>query len=258
MSGDLQFATQFAERAGREMVAHRATTRRSKKLDRTDVTDEDKRLNRTFIAAVRRREGRAASVQGEELSDMIAGVRRVWTIDPIDGTGEYISDSIPDAQRTTCIGISLFINGVLVLAVVHNPFRGETFVADVGGAATLLNGRQVTCVSVPLRRGVRYDYCHWDGARFDVRGLERTLGRPLGVYSAIYQACMVAAGRSAFAVFPGDTIHDIAPGARLVLGAAGRVTDLRGNPLRWNDLSHGVIFASRTVHAEALRAIAAL
>lgn len=258
MSGDLQFATQFAERSGREMVAHRATTRRSKKLDRTDVTDEDKRLNRAFIAAVRRREGRAASVKGEELSDMIAGARRVWTIDPIDGTGEYIDDTIQDNKRTTCIGISLFVDGVLVLAVVHNPFRRETFVADTEGAATLLNGRRVTCTSASLRRGMHYDYCHWDGTRFDVRGLERALGRPLGVYSAIYQACMVAAGRSAFAVFPGDTIHDIAPGARLVLGAGGRVTDLRGRSLQWNDLSHGVIFACRSVHAEALRAIAAL
>lgn len=256
MPSDLQFAVAFARRAGRDIVRLRATTGRRKKLDRTDVTDADEQINVQFIGAVREREGTNAAVRGEERSSAAAGARRVWTIDPIDGTGEYINDAIPDGQRTTCIGISLFIDGVLVLAVVHNPFRNETFVAGAG--KTMLNGRQVTCRSVPLRRGVHYDYCHWDGARFDVRRLEQTLGRPLGVYSAIYQACMVAAGRSAFAVFPGDTIHDIAPGALLVANAAGRVTDLRGNQIRWDDLSHGVIFASRAVHAEALRAIAAL
>jgi fructose-1,6-bisphosphatase/inositol monophosphatase family enzyme len=41
---------------------------------------------------------------------------------------------------------------------------------------------------------------------------------------------MVALGKSAFSVFPGNTAHDIAPAAILVAEANGRVTDVAGQP----------------------------
>jgi myo-inositol-1(or 4)-monophosphatase len=239
------------------MVQKRTTTRRRKKLDRTDVTDVDTGLNDELIKRVKQREGRRASVRGEERSNIILGTRRLWVVDPVDGTGEYIDDSIPDAERTTCVGLALFINGKLMLSMVYNPFRKELFVADRHGR-TRLNDRVIACSPTVLSRGEPYDYCYWDDVRFDVRGLERWLGKPRGVYSAIYQACEVAAGRSAFAVFPGDTIHDIAPATLLVARAGGVVTDLRGKPLLWRNLSHGVLLASKAAHAPALRLIASL
>lgn len=254
MSTDLEFAESFVRSAGRKVVLLRTTTGRRKKLDRTDVTDADEAINIDLIWAVRRREGRNASVRGEERSDIVKGALRVWVIDPIDGTGEYIDDSVPDARRTTCVALALFVGGRLVLSVVYNPFRNELFVAEAGGP-TRLNGRLVACSPVGL---TSYDYCHWDGARFDVRRLRRSLGEPRGSYSAIYQACEVAAGRSAFAVFPGNTIHDIAPGALLVVCAGGRVTDLRGRPLSWRDLNHGVLFASAASHSSALQLVTSL
>lgn len=257
MSTDLEFAVRFTQYAGHDIVGLRATTRRRMKLDRTSVTDVDEAINARFIEAVRAREGTATSVRGEEQSSVVADAVRVWTIDPIDGTGEYINDSVLDQWRTTCIGISLFVNGRLVLAVVHNPFRNETFVTEESGP-TRLNGRRIMCSSATLRPGMPYDYTYWNGTRFDVRRLELTFGRPRRVYSAIYQACEVAAGRSAFAVYPGDTIHDIAPGALIAARAGARVTDLRGQQLRWNDLSHGVLYAAPVVQQEVLQAIAAL
>ncbi len=253
---DLEFAERFARHAGGRIVALRKTAGRRKKLDRTDVTDADESLNDEFIQAVERREGSNASVKGEERSKM-TGAARVWVIDPVDGTGEYVDDSVPDRQLTTCVGISLLVQGRLTLSVVNNPFRREMFTAQAGGSAKL-NGRAITCSSADWRRGMRYDYAHWDSAPYDLRGLERVLGRPIGHYSAIYQACMVATGRSAFAAFPGNTIHDIAPGGLVVFRAAGRVTDLRGGRLDWDDLGRGVLYANRVVHAQALRAIAAL
>ncbi len=255
MPTDLLFATQFAEKAGAEMVKFRKTTNRRKKLDRTDVTGEDKRINKAFIVAVRAREGGHASVHGEEYSEIVKGARRFWVIDPVDGIGEYVNDSVPDGQRTTCVGISLLYGGRLMLSVVYNPFRHEMFTAQ-HGEATKLNGGKITCSPQPLRRGGPYDYCHWDDVRFDMRGLNQRIGRPRGVYSAIYQAVEVAAGRSTFAAFPGDTIHDIAPGALLVANAGGLVTDLKGRPLDWNDLNHGVLYASKAAYPTAIRAIA--
>ena len=251
----MDFAVHFARFAGRQIVSLRTTSRRHKKLDRTDVTDADISINEDFIQAVTRREGRRASVIGEELSRRVQRTRRVWTIDPIDGTGEYVNDSVPNQRRTTCTGICLMHNGVPVLSVVYNPFRVELFTASRGGQAQL-NGRQIRCSAAALQSGVSYDYSHWSGSPFDLRNLENRLGRPRGVYSAIYQACEVAAGRSAFAAFPGNTIHDIAPGSLLVACAGGRVSDLRGEPLRWNNLSRGALYAAPACHQAAVGLIA--
>ena len=271
MKDDLDFAVKFALTAGFDLRSHRRVAVRRTKPDGTSVTDVEEAINRTFIGMVRQRENIQASVQGEEFSSIVPGARRLWTIDPNDGTSEYLDDSVSDERRTSCIGISLFEDGWLKLAVVHSPFRDETFVASgdqVRLGRTVRPGRLawagVNCNSLLLRPNIPYDYCYWDGAPFDVRRLEARLGPPIGSQSAIYQAAMVADGRSAFAIFPGNTLHDIAPGALLVGGpnglsrSRGRVTDLRGNPLDWNDLRHGVLFANRLIHHQVVEELAAL
>lgn len=252
---DVEFAKSFALEAGAVIVNKRMTTRRRKKLDRTDVTDVDRGLNARFIQLVRAR-GDRATVLGEEQSSQ-GDPDRTWIVDPVDGTGEYVNDSLTDAQRTTCFGLALLENGRLTLSVAYNPFRHELF-WTTNQRQTQVGRHPITCSGSMMRRGLPYDYAHWDGARPDLRKLERIFSSPRGDYSAIYQACMVAAGQSCFAAFPGSTIHDIAPGALLVLRAGARVTDFAGNPLDWNDLSRGVLYANPHSQMVALQAIASL
>lgn len=238
---DLEFAIQFARERGDEIVALRCSTGRHKKLDRTDVTDADVGVNIRFIEEVTRREGPQTSVHGEERSYKGSG-DRLWVIDPIDGTGEYVDDSISDSLRTTCIGISLLANWKPVLSVVNNPFRKELFTVT-DNTPTLLNGRIAQC-SKTSTTNVPYDYAHWDGAAHDLPRLEATFGKRLGAHSAIYQACMVATGQSEFAAFAGSTIHDIAPAALLVQQAGGVVTDFHARQLSWRSLKPGVLYAN--------------
>lgn len=91
-----------------------------------------------------------------------------------------------------------------------------------------------------------YDFCHWDNVAPDTRLLEGYMHNPpLGYYSAISQVCAVAAGESDLAVFPGDTLHDIAPGALLVELAGGVICDIAGRPrVDFYDLSGGTIYAT--------------
>lgn len=256
MVNDMEFATRFAQESGEEIVRLRRSTGRHKKLDRTDVTDADVGVNVQFIHDVRHREGRGTSVSGEERSHKGSG-NRIWVIDPIDGTGEYVDDSVPDARRTTCVGISLLVNQRVVLSVVNNPFRGEMFTATSTGLARL-NGRVIRCSKQSVVAGAPYDYAHWDGAAYNLPRLEAAFGKPLGTYSAIYQACMVAAGRSVFAAFAGKTIHDIAPAALLVERAGGIVTDFQGKQLSWRSLKPGVLYANSTGHSKVLEALSSL
>lgn len=257
MPSDLAFAVRFARKAGQRMVRMRQGVGVRRKLDRTAVSDADTEINAEFIVEVRQHSGGRDAVRGEELSADVLSAERVWIIDPIDGTGEYINESVPLGRRTSCVGIALMVRGEIVLAVVFNPFKNMLFTVERGGRPTM-NGRPIRCSSQRAARGVPYDYCYWSGARPNLPRLEQTFGAPLGVYSAIWQACMVAAGQSAFAAFVGNTIHDIAPGALLVIRAGGLVTDFQGRPVNWSNPGPGVLYTNRASQAAALSALRTL
>lgn len=182
----------------------------------------------------------------------------LWVIDPIDGTGDYLNPNVADSERTSCIGIALFKFGVLELSVVYNPFRRQLFVASASQRLATLNSQPLNIEEAlrhPFFDTPRYDYCYWDDAPIRVLRLKLMMGvPPIGNESAIGQACDVARGQSYFAVFPGNTLHDIAPGTLLVKMAGGIVTDCQRNPLDWNDLKAGVIYAANpVVHRRVVR-----
>jgi len=268
VSEDLGFMADFAVQAGEAAAAMRQHAIVTDKLDRTKVTDWDKRIERDFREAIDTRSEGVDSVIGEEEeSEPLTGVGNEWIIDPIDGTGEYIRDDhesgepIQNDERTTCVGIAQFKDGRLVRSVVYNPFRRELFIADdeLGGA--FLNGTPLRLAEDEAGRtqfvpGIPYDYAFWDGAAIDPRFLEDELGRPpLHSYSSINQGLDVARGRSTFAVFAGDTIHDIAPAAKVVEMAGGIVSGPCGLPLDWHNLNGAVYAANPELHVSVVHAL---
>ncbi len=86
----------------------------------------------------------------------------------------------------------------------------------------------------------------------DLRYLDGELGASRGDYSAIYQGCMVASGKSAFSIFPGRTAHDIAPAAILVAEAGGKVTDIDGEPHDFRSALHGAVFSNMIAHCAVI------
>ena len=63
--------------------------------------------------------------------------RRVWIVDPIDGTRAFIQ-----GRDDWVIALALIEDHVPVLAAVVNPVRGEVFEARAGAGA-FLNGRRI-------------------------------------------------------------------------------------------------------------------
>jgi myo-inositol-1(or 4)-monophosphatase len=60
------------------------------------------------------------------------GWPRVWVVDPLDGTREFVK-GIPEFA----ISVALVVAGRVVLGLVHNPISGELFHALRGGGAHL-------------------------------------------------------------------------------------------------------------------------
>ena len=252
---DLRFAEAFVQRAGHFVAEHRIDATVRTKDDGSPVTNIDEAVNAMFVNDVREYAGRRVSITGEESSSIIKGATLNWVIDPIDGTEEY-AQSILDARRTSCVAVALLREGTVIVSAVYNPFVRELFSASREEGVARLNGRVLRInTDLPFAAGLPYDYSTWQGAKVNTANISRMMKRPRrGAGSAIWQACEVARSRNAFTAFPGNTLHDIAPGALIVEMAGGIVTDSRGGDV--TSLNGAIYAASAEVHAEVVRMVA--
>ena len=69
------------------------------------------------------------------------GKERVWVVDPLDGTKEFI-EGVPNFV----ISVALVENGTSILGVLLNPVTNEIFTAAQGEGAQL-NGKTINCAA---------------------------------------------------------------------------------------------------------------
>jgi len=168
------------------------------------------------------------SEETEDTSNRLSA-SRVWVVDPIDGTREFVQ-GIPE----WCVSIALIEDHEAVAGGVLNPSTGELYLGSKetgleieGAPAARRYGRsQETCSLLVSRR--EYGQGKWSAA--ERAGLEIV---PVG--SIAYRLAHVAAGRAdATGTFETRSEWDIAGGAALVLAAGGQVQTLDGSPIRFN------------------------
>lgn len=156
--------------------------------------------------------------------------RRVWVVDPIDGTRAFVA-----GRDDYSISIGLLVDRVPVLGAVGCPGRGLTVIGGLGFGVDIeaANGDGLDWRDAPpglprvlasrseMRRG------EWQ------RHEGRAALQPLG--SVALQLALVAAG-AADATWTRNPKHewDVAAGAALVAAAGGEVWLPRGGHLLWN------------------------
>jgi len=167
----------------------------------------------------------------EETADDPARLRcrRVWVVDPIDGTKEFVR-AIPE----WCVSVGLVEDGRAVAGGILNPTTGELVLGSVetgvtvNGTAVPPGGRGDLAGAVVLASRSEIGRGEWErfaGGPFEVR--------PTG--SVAYKLALVAAGK-ADATWTLTPKHewDVAAGAALVLAAGGRVWQPAGGEYRFN------------------------
>lgn len=153
-----------------------------------------------------------------------------WIIDPLDGTTNFLY-GIPQYS----VSIALKHKGRLMVGVVYDPLRDETFAASRGDGATL-NGRRIRVsertnlqnallgTGIPFRANQNLDLY--------LQSMKVLLPETAGVRrmgSAALDLAYVASGR--FDGFWEFGLHewDIAAGVLLIQEAGGLISDMRGN-----------------------------
>ena len=180
------------------------------------------------------------------------GRQRVWVVDPLDGTKEFIQQ-IPEF----CVCIALVEDGRPVVGVEYNPATDRLYVA-VRGEGTTVNGargRVSTTASVPdavvLASRSEDKRGEWDAFK------PRVHVKLTGSVAFKLAELSTGSGDATFTLTPKNE-WDVCAGSLLVEEAGGTVTDLDGRPLVFNQpktLRPGMIATNGALHAGLLRLI---
>ena len=177
-----------------------------------------------------------------DLSDRIER-RRLWVVDPIDGTRDYLR-----GRSGWAVSVALVEDRTPVLGVLDAPARGEHWTAAKGAGAKR-NGR---AINVSGRR----DFA---GARVPADQLpevDRDLVPVDKPNSVALRIAMVAAGEAdLFATLRWGFEWDIAAAALIAAEAGATVSGALGQPLSFNSASgeaFGVLVATPAIHQAAL------
>ena len=172
------------------------------------------------------------------------GDSRWWAVDPIDGTGPYLSGLPFWGVSLACLRGARVVGGAVFL-----PGLGEMFSAVVDGAA-LRNGAPLP----PLGQEAAGDHSFLFVPCADVAGLEiRYSGRRLALAAVSLHLLYTAAGSSSGTVVEPTRAYDIAAAAFILEKAGGAVRYLSGGEIDYAELSDGRRTAEPVVAAPAER-----
>jgi len=186
-------------------------------------------------------------------SDERLGKARVWIVDPLDGTKEFVNH-IPEF----CVSIGLVEHEVPILGVSYNPVREELF-AGARGAGVTLNGAPVQVSGVRDIAAASFLASRSESARGEWDEFQSGLHVAL-TGSVAYKLALIAGGRgdATFSLTPKNE-WDICAGAALIIEAGGRITDQDGRPLRFNQRQTrlpGLIASNSHLHQPILELLA--
>ncbi|WP_082450099.1 3'(2'),5'-bisphosphate nucleotidase CysQ [Sphingomonas sp. Leaf231] len=169
--------------------------------------------------------------------------RRVWVVDPIDGTRDYIR-----GRAGWCVSVALIEDGRPVIGVLDAPARDEVWRATADGDATC-NGAVVTVGGRDVLPGARVPVDALPKADRDLTAVEKP-------NSIALRVAMVAADRADLvATLRWGNEWDIAAAVLVASAAGASVSDALGAPLAFNKAdprAYGVLVSTPGIHDAAV------
>ena len=250
MEDDLSLAARLAQEAGALALGHFHAPpdwwdkSKGNPVSRADLAVDD--LLRTALAAERPADGWLS----EETADTVERLSRprVWIVDPIDGTRDFIR-----GRTGWAVSIALVEHGQPLVAALAAPARGQLFTAARGQGA-FLNGQPLAIpaasptLRLPMSRQnmqAAFWPAPWPG------------GDAVEKPNSLALRMAKLAAREADAWVEGRTIHewDVAAAALILTEAGAPVTDRHGAALLFNKpdpVIRGLVTATPAQHGLAL------
>lgn len=255
---DLEIATEAARRGAAVLLRYWEQLSKDDadlKARNDWVSTADRESEAAIVAAIREHLPTDAFL-GEEsgMSDKGADADRIWIIDPLDGTSNYLQHF-----PFWSVSIALREKGELVAGLIYEPLRDLFFTAEKGAGA-FKNGERMRVSTHDRVEGsflaTGFPFRAQEYVESYVKIFTDVIRTSKGIRragSAALDLAYTAAG-----VFDGFfEMHlaawDVAAGSLLVTEAGGVVTDFSGGQ-RWLDRGN-IVGASKGVHEELMELI---
>ena len=239
-SRELEVAREAALRAGTLILRyHRTDVAVDRKAGGEPVTRADREASELILEALQAAFPDDRFVSEEATGDLtdLPQARRVWFIDPLDGTKDFIR-----GHEGFAVMIGLCEAGRPVLGVVHQPLGGgRTFLAAQGEPAVLEapDGRRpLACSTVADLAQIRLvaSKSHRTGKIDEVKGA-LGISDELNIGSVGLKLGLIALAERDLYINPSShsKAWDTCAPEAILQAAGGRITDLWGIPLRYDD-----------------------
>jgi myo-inositol-1(or 4)-monophosphatase len=248
---DLALAAEIAANAGRIAMAHFGKSpARWNKADGSPVCAADMAVNaylKGVITAARPDDGWLS----EESADSAARLerRRVWVIDPIDGTRDFLR-----GRTGWAVSVALVEAGSVVAAVLNAPAQDRLYAAGVGRGATL-NGKRLAVSGLATLEGVRLpiEQPNLNASFWPSPWPGTAVAKPNSL--ALRMAMLAADEADAWVEGRSIAEWDVAAASLILAEAGGILTDRHGAALAFNQpqpIIHGLAAATPALHGDVL------
>lgn len=241
LKDDLDYVVEVARGAGKVILEHYGKVERLTKTHQAAsdeaVTIADRASQRYIVQELRKRFP-TDGIIGEENDagdnitfDCPNPNGRVWVIDPIDGTNNFVAGF---DYFAVCIG--LMDQGQPVLGVVYEATRGRVYCAAKGFGA-FVDGKPIHVLMTPMNDRslllLTANLLNSNGRvlPYATRWIGQTTWKWRCLGSAALDAVQVASGVAHGAITINGKLWDVAGPAAIVLEAGGTLTDPSGKPI---------------------------
>jgi 3'(2'), 5'-bisphosphate nucleotidase len=232
------------------------------KSDREPVTEADRSANQHIITRVRTLfpdDGLLSEESKDDLSRL--NKKRVWIIDPLDGTKEFIA-----RNGEFSIMIGLAIDGYPALGIVMQPESGLLYAGAVGMGAFLYEAEErvpitvsdtdksnrMVLVSSRSHRQQIVDRMR-SALRITSERVSGSVGLKVGLITRQLSDLYLHPS-------PGCKEWDLCAPHALLEAAGGKMTDCWGEPIRYNKRDvrahNGLVASNGTIHDEIVETVA--
>ncbi len=244
----LTYASTLAEDAGKVAMGYfRGTLGIEVKADLSPVTVADKAVE-AFVRARLMQDFPNDGVFGEEEGASGLDKRRVWVLDPIDGTRSFLS-----GYPTFGFLLAILEHGKPKIGVVGIPAMGEVYTGM--GQVARCNGQPISVSGqTALRDAILYIHEVEHMRTGDEAVLEKltTSGATRRFAYDCYAHALLAAGHIDAVVDYNLQPYDYLPLCALIEAAGGVITDWHGQPLTLESDGRVISAATPALHAELL------
>lgn len=143
----LEELKKIAAEAGRIMLENRNFDVHTKGTAANYVSDIDIKVEKFLRERLTALRPDAAFI-GEESDSNDYTAERIWIVDPIDGTANFVRD-----MDMSAVSVALAEKGEAVMGVVYNPYADRMFYAQKGFGA-YMNGEKIYVSERPLENSI--------------------------------------------------------------------------------------------------------